>query len=79
MATFTVQHGKRYSAEISLGLFERFASNATLEEKLREVGFAEVQVSGSGSARTAEALWPGPDTTATIPSQVTSVTEITSA
>ena len=79
MATFTVQQGKRYRAEISLGFFERFASNATIEERLREAGFSEVQVSGSGSTRSAEALWLGPDTTATIPSQVTSVTEIVSA
>jgi hypothetical protein len=79
MTTFTVQQGKRYRTEISLGLFERFASNATIEERLREAGFSEVQVSGSGSTRSAEALWPGPDATATIPSQVTSVTEIVSA
>jgi hypothetical protein len=79
MATFTVQQGKRYRAEISLGLFERFAGNATIEERLREAGFSEVKVSGSGSTRSAEALWIGPDTTATMPAQVTSVTEITSA
>ena len=38
MATFTVQQGKRYSATISLGIFERFASNDTIAAKLREAG-----------------------------------------
>jgi hypothetical protein len=42
MATFTVQQGKRYRATISLGFFERFASNDTIAGKLRDAGFYEV-------------------------------------
>jgi len=76
MATFTVQQGKRYRATISLGLFERFAGNETIAAKLREAGFADVRVTGSGGTRHAEALWPAGDTTAEMPSQITAVAEI---
>ena len=79
MADFTVQQGKRYRAEISLGFFERIVSSETIASRLREAGFSEVIVSGSGAMRSAEALWSRPDTTAPMPVQVTSVTEITDA
>jgi len=76
MATFTVQQGKRYRATISLGLFERFAGNEMIAAKLREAGFADVQVTGRGGTRHAEAVWSGADTTAEMPSQITAVAEI---
>jgi hypothetical protein len=79
MATFTVQQGKRYRATISLGLFERFASNDMIAAKLRDAGFYEVQVSGSGGTRYAEALWPNPDAAAEMPSQIASISEIPAA
>jgi hypothetical protein len=76
MATFTVRQGKRYRANISLGFIERWASNETIAGKLREAGFSEITVTGSGGSRTAEALWPGPDTTAEMPAQLTEVIEV---
>ncbi|HEU4377260.1 MAG TPA: hypothetical protein VFR73_01715 [Hyphomicrobiaceae bacterium] len=76
MATFTVRQGKRYRATITLGWLERWASNDTIAGKLGDAGFVEVKVSGSGGMRQAEALWPGPDTTAEMPSQVTEVIEV---
>jgi hypothetical protein len=47
--------------------------------KLRNAGFEDVHVSGQGSTRQAEALWPRPDTNATLPSQVTSISEVEAA
>ena len=79
MPTFTVRRGKRYQATISLGLLERFAGNETIAAKLQDVGFEDVYVSGRGSTRYAEALWPGPDTSAPLPSQITSVSEVEKA
>ena len=76
MAEFTVQQGKRYRAEISLRFFERIVSNETIESRLREAGFADVRVEGIGAARQAEALWPGPDTTAEMPAQIASIAEL---
>lgn len=76
MAAFTVRQGKRYRATISLGLLERLASNEKVAEKLREAGFTDVTVAGSGKQRVAEALWPGPDATGEMPSQVSDVVEI---
>ncbi|MGH9809115.1 MAG: hypothetical protein ACRD9W_18000, partial [Terriglobia bacterium] len=61
---------------ITLGFFERFASNDTIADKLREAGFTEVIVTGSGSTREADAVWPKEDATAEMPSQIASVTEI---
>ncbi len=76
MATFTVRQGKRYRATIALGPVERLASNGVIEAKLREAGFAEITVTGSGGMRYAEVVWPGPDRTAEMPAQVASVTEV---
>jgi hypothetical protein len=77
MAVFTVRQGKRYRATISLGWLERWASNDTIAGKLRDAGFTEISVTGSGGTRYAEALWPGPDTTGEMPSQITEVIELT--
>lgn len=76
MAIFTVRQGKRYRAIITLGFFERWASNEMIAERLRAAGFAEVTVMGSGGTRAAEAVWPGPDTTGDMPSQISEVIEI---
>jgi hypothetical protein len=75
MATFTVQQGRRYRATISLGWLERWASNETIAERLRDAGFSDVAVTGSGGTRTAQALWPGPDTTGEMPPQIVAVVE----
>jgi hypothetical protein len=75
MATFTVCEGKRYRATITLGWLERWASNEMIADKLREAGFTDVTVEGSGGTRQAEALWPISDTTAEMPSQITAVIE----
>jgi hypothetical protein len=73
---FTVLKGRRYRAIISLGFFEQIASNDTIAGMLTDAGFADVVVSGSGGRRVAEAVWPGDDATADMPSQIVSATEI---
>ncbi|HWB46229.1 MAG TPA: hypothetical protein VG900_12370 [Hyphomicrobiaceae bacterium] len=76
MAIFTVHQGKRYHATIALGFLERFASNDMIADRLREAGFTEVTVTGSGGTREAEAIWPKEDASAEMPAQIQSVTEI---
>ena len=76
MATFTVHQGKRYRARISLGWIERFASNETIADRLRAAGFTDIAISGSGSTRMAEALWPQPNATAEMPKQIVEVVEV---
>jgi hypothetical protein len=76
MAAFTVYQGKRYRATISLGMLERFASNDVIAERLRAAGFREVSVTGSGSERLAEALWPSADTSAELPKQISRIVEL---
>ena len=76
MPKFTVRHGRRYQATLSLGLLESFASNDMVADRLRAAGFSEVDVEGTGASRSAQALWANDDATAELPSQVLSVTEI---
>ena len=76
MAVLTAQQGKRYRAEVSLRFFERIVSNETIASRLREAGFTEVRVDGSGASRHAEALWPGPDTTGEMPAQIATIAEL---
>ena len=48
----------------------------TIESRLREAGFSEVGVRGSGATRHAEPFWPGLDTTAMMPAQIASIAEL---
>ena len=79
MGTFTVRHGRRYRATISLGLLESLAGNDTIADRLRAAGFEDISVKGPGSMRHAEARWPKDDATAEMPAQVSAVTEIEAA
>lgn len=76
MTKFTVRQGRRYRANISLGMLESLAGNPVIAERLRQAGFSDVSVSGSGNTRQAEALWPNEDATAEMPAQIRAVTEI---
>ncbi len=75
-ATFTVHHGRRYRATITLSGFEQFATNDMIAGKLTDVGFTEVVVTGGGATRTAEATWNGPDTTAQLDPHLTDIVEL---
>ena len=77
MAVYTVRQGGRYRAILTLGWLERWASNEQIVEQLRAAGFSDISVTGSGWTRIAEASWPGPDTTAEMPSQITEVSDLT--
>ncbi len=74
---FTVRHGKRYRATVVLSFLQQLAAtNEMIAGKLAEAGFRDVKVTGTGGTRMAEALWPGPDTTAPLPDELRDVTEI---
>jgi hypothetical protein len=73
MPRFTVEKGKRYRARINLGLLQSIASNDMVAEKLRDAGFTDVVVVGSGSARTAEGVWPRDSASADIPDEVSDI------
>ena len=70
---FTVHQGKRYLATLSLRSVEQLADNAMIARKFRALGFTRVRVSGSGSTRRVEGVWPGKDTSATMPPQIIAV------
>lgn len=73
MPHFTGKKGKIYKAEISLGLMQSVASNEMVAHKLREAGFTDVVVTGSGRTRVAEGVWPHEDTSAEIPTEVANI------
>lgn len=77
MSTFTVRQGRRYRAVIKLGLLEQLAGNDMIAERLREAGFIDVDITGHGPMRQAEATWSREDASAPLPSQVVEVDEIT--
>jgi hypothetical protein len=70
---FTVEQGKRYRATLALKPAEQLADNAFIARKFRAVGFSEVRVSGAGATRRVEGVWPGKDTSATMPPQIVAV------
>lgn len=65
--------GKKYQAQIVLDGVERFASNGTIREKLTNAGFVNVEVTGSGGARSASGVWGKATQEASLPKQVKNV------
>lgn len=70
---FTVKKGMRYHAQVYLTGFEALASNEQIAQKLRDVGFSAISVSGVGSFRSVDATWLNSDKSADIPSEVTQI------
>jgi hypothetical protein len=75
MAQYTVRKGKWYIARISLSGFNRFATNRMVAAKLEDVGFANVEVEGSGGIRLATGYWPFDDATAEQPEEIVDIVE----
>ena len=76
MGNFPVHRNKRYRATIQLGEHEQHASNAVVADMLAAAGFTSIAVDGAGATRIAEATWPLEDTTALLPREIVSVSEI---
>jgi hypothetical protein len=76
-ALYTVHHGRRYRATITLtGFLEPLASNEMIVERLTQIGFDHVVVSGSGPVREAVGRWTGQDTTAQLDPRLSHVVEL---
>jgi hypothetical protein len=73
---FNLVKGKRYKGKITLTGFETWASNSMVAEKFSELGFTDVDISGSGSTRFGVGRWDKPDQTVPMPSQVSDVVEV---
>lgn len=68
-----LEQGMRYQADIALSLFESMASNDVVAKKLREAGFTDVVVTGTGSSRKATGIWSRPSMEAQLPKQIVRV------
>jgi hypothetical protein len=75
-AVFTIRHGHRYAATVVLSGLEQFSSDDDIANRLKQYGFVDVVVTGSGSARRAEATWNGDDTTAQVDSHLRNIVEV---
>ena len=65
-----------YQADVNLSTIESFAANAMIETKLREAGFTDVSVTGTGKKRLAKGRWSKPTQQAGIPSQLSNVIKV---
>jgi len=74
--TFTVYQGHRYSATVTLTGLDQLASNSMIEEKLTQLGFSGVSVSGAGATRQATGIWTGPDTTVQLDPRLSNVVDL---
>ena len=73
---FTVHQGNRYRATLSLSSVERLADNALIARKFRALGFSNVHVSGAGTIRRGEGVWPRKDASAPLPPQIVAVAKL---
>ena len=73
---FTVHQGTRYRATLSLNSVERLADNALIARKFRALGFSNVRVSGTGTIRRVEGVWPRKDASAPLPPQIVAVAKL---
>jgi len=76
MPKFTVENGKSYEAKIKLVGFEVMASNDQVVDKLRELGFSNLEVTGEGDIRDASGTWTGQTATVDLPEQIAKIDEV---
>lgn len=76
MADFTVEKGKRYKATITLGMLQSFATNEMVADKLKETGFTDVSVTGSGKTRIAIGVWDRDTVSGAIPDEISEITMV---
>lgn len=71
MAKAFLQQGQRYRATVTLGFFEKAASDDMIKGKLEDAGFSNVTITRiSSSERIAEGVWPGASQSVDLPSQI---------
>ena len=73
---FSLVQGKRYRGTITLSGLQSWAGNETVADKFRELGFADVKVTGSGGSRIGEGKWDKPDQAVPMPEQISDVVEV---
>lgn len=76
MTDYRLEKGARYQATINLGVLQSIASNEMVADKLREAGFEDVSVSGSGRARTAVGVWGRDNAQGAIPSEISNIKQL---
>lgn len=75
-AKFTLVQGKSYRATITLTGFETWAGNDMIADKLKEVGFQNIKISGEGAKRRGEGRWARATTSAEVDAHLSEITEI---
>ena len=70
-----LNQGNQYQATLILSGFEVFASNRQVADRLKEIGFTGVIVTGHGSRRYAVGTWTQPSQVVQVPQQVRNVSQ----
>lgn len=65
-----LEQNTTYKAQIVLGALQSMAGNNVVADKLKEVGFTFVTVTGSGSKREAKGKWAKPTQEVEVPEQI---------
>lgn len=68
--------GKRYKAELELGLIQRQFGNDRVQQELEGYGLKQVTVTGQGKYRTAEATYQGITMEIELPKAIKTIIEI---
>lgn len=72
----TLHKGKRYQAIVTLSGLHAIAPNSEVQNKFAQLGFINVQATGTGANRTVTGMWSGTTVKIDLPPQVKSVKEI---
>jgi len=71
-----LEQGAFYNAELKLNWIEQTASNSTVANKFKDVGFTDVTCTGSKGFRSVAGRWPGTTQEVELPKQVVKVIKL---
>lgn len=71
-----LEQNARYRAKIELSFLQSLADNNIIAGKLKEAGFADVLVTGTGRLRNAVGRWPKEKMNVQLPAEVKQVQKI---
>ena len=71
-----LEKGKNYKAEAVLSGLHAFAPNIIIEAKLKEFGFKDVKVFGSGPLRSATGTYDGETKDIELPKEIKKMIEV---
>lgn len=72
----TLTQYKKYEGMLRLSGLDILGSNSQVSDKLKDAGFSNIVVSGSGIHRKAQGVWSGTTSEVELPKQVVELKEL---